>query len=369
MKYADIEYTSTGGTTYNVPFTYINASYVKVYLDDVETTAFTWGSPTSIILDVAPAVDVIVRIKRESSPTSRLVDYGDGTGLTEIDLDLDSIHSFDLIQETKDEGESNRQNLQDQLDVLVASNVTTADITVKGVSQGSYSDGNVIAAGTLIEDIITKMLQIITPPTLSLSGSGSLVVESGTLLTNILTPTYTANDAGGVLTYELRKGGVPINTVYGAYTDLPAFNIVDTSVTYDATVNYDAGTTFPAGSVASNAVIYRGARSIFSGLSGDIVNIRTNPVNTLDAKVGSVVTQIGDGASLTYVFAYPDTLPVMTSLFLSNTGGNYNITGDVVQHANQSVNDASGANPVSYKVFSYTALIPIAVSDTLTMTI
>jgi len=66
MAYSSVRYTSTGGQTYNVPFPYLEAAHVKVYINGVETSAFTWSDAATIHLNVAPAVGATILIKRET---------------------------------------------------------------------------------------------------------------------------------------------------------------------------------------------------------------------------------------------------------------------------------------------------------------
>lgn len=66
MAYSSVSYTSTGGQTYNVPFPYLEAAHVKVYINGVETSAFTWSDAATIHLNVAPAVGATILIKRET---------------------------------------------------------------------------------------------------------------------------------------------------------------------------------------------------------------------------------------------------------------------------------------------------------------
>lgn len=66
MAYSYVSYTSTGGQTYNVPFPYLEAAHVKVYINGVETSAFTWSDAATIHLNVAPAVGATILIKRET---------------------------------------------------------------------------------------------------------------------------------------------------------------------------------------------------------------------------------------------------------------------------------------------------------------
>ena len=66
MAYSFVTYTSAGGQTYNVPFPYLDADHVKVLINGVETTAFTWSDAATIHLNAAPAVGAIILIKRET---------------------------------------------------------------------------------------------------------------------------------------------------------------------------------------------------------------------------------------------------------------------------------------------------------------
>lgn len=243
------------------------------------------------------------------------------------------------------------------------------DINVTGVTQGRYSSGDVISAGTAYETILRNMLTLDTPPVLTLAGSGTLTVESGTVINPTLTPVYLDNDAGPSNTYTLTKNAVTIFTqaTPAAYGDGP-FSIVDETIAYEATVDYDADIV-PAGSITSNTVTYRGARVAFFQVGGDAVNIRTNSETLLNPQSGSQLSTVGDDTNLDVIFSYPDTLPAPSAFTLTNTSGTYDILGDLVTETNQLVNDASGGNAVSYKVYSYAGLIALKSSDTLTLTI
>jgi hypothetical protein len=66
MAYSYVRYTSTGGQIYNVPFPYLDADHVKVLINGVETSAFTWSDGATIHLDDAPAVGATITVKRET---------------------------------------------------------------------------------------------------------------------------------------------------------------------------------------------------------------------------------------------------------------------------------------------------------------
>jgi hypothetical protein len=121
------------------------------------------------------------------------------------------------------------------------SGTVTSNFQVYGVTQGTYSDGATITAGTSLEDVVKNMLQTIIPPayaspTLTLSGSGLLNVEAGTTLTPTLTYIFTQRDGGSGVGLTLKKNGV----VLLANPDGP-YVIGDETIAYQATEDYSQG--------------------------------------------------------------------------------------------------------------------------------
>jgi len=74
-------YTGDGAeTTFSVPFAFISRNHVKVFLDGVETTAFTWPTSSTIQFDTAPGAGVTILVDRDT-PTdpSALTVFTDGS--------------------------------------------------------------------------------------------------------------------------------------------------------------------------------------------------------------------------------------------------------------------------------------------------
>ena len=88
MSYlARVTYTGNGSTTgYALPFSYIATSHIKAFLDNVATTAFTVSGSTATFTS-APASGVVITLRRITPTDARLVDFQDGSVLTESDLD------------------------------------------------------------------------------------------------------------------------------------------------------------------------------------------------------------------------------------------------------------------------------------------
>jgi len=99
---ARVSYTGNGSTAdYALPFTYIASSHIYAWLDNVATTAFTISGST-LTFTTAPSNSVAILIKRVTPTDARLVDFTDGSVLTESDLDQSADQNFYIAQESSD---------------------------------------------------------------------------------------------------------------------------------------------------------------------------------------------------------------------------------------------------------------------------
>ena len=96
-----VVYSGDGGTgPFAVPFPYLDRTHVAVKVDGVAAT-FTWLTDASIALDVAAPGGSAVEVRR-STPRSPLVDFTDGSILTEADLDASALQQIYIAQEVVD---------------------------------------------------------------------------------------------------------------------------------------------------------------------------------------------------------------------------------------------------------------------------
>ena len=107
MSYlAQVTYTGNGSTTgYAIPFSYIASSHIKTFIDNVASTAFTISGST-LTFTSAPANSAVIRIERQTPTDARLVDFTDGSVLTEAQLDQSADQNFFIAQETSDANQS-----------------------------------------------------------------------------------------------------------------------------------------------------------------------------------------------------------------------------------------------------------------------
>src|SRR5210317_358766 len=80
-------YTGDGSTTnYTFPFEYITKDDVKVSLNDVETSEYTYANATTIQMNSAPAQGVRVRIFRYTNVDDLKATFASGSSIRAVDL-------------------------------------------------------------------------------------------------------------------------------------------------------------------------------------------------------------------------------------------------------------------------------------------
>jgi len=149
MAYSYVSYTSTGGQNYNVPFPYLDADHVKVLINGVETSAFTWSDGATIHLDDAPAVGATITVKRETPRDGMDYSFSAQPRLKGEDLDEALLQTYYIGLEALDN--ASHDVLQAYVDGAAASQAA-AELaeTNAGLAQaaaGQARDAAVVAKG------------------------------------------------------------------------------------------------------------------------------------------------------------------------------------------------------------------------------
>ena len=99
MALSYVTYTANGSTQqFDLTFSYIAQSHIKVYVDNVEDSSFTWINSSRIQTASMPSNGQVVKIERNTPTDARLVDFQDGSTLTETDLDKSANQNFFTVQ-------------------------------------------------------------------------------------------------------------------------------------------------------------------------------------------------------------------------------------------------------------------------------
>lgn len=109
MPLAYKEVTSNGQSNQDLTFTfdYLEATHISVYVDGTLKTYQThWNLPDANRIEFAsgqhPASGAVIRIERNTPSTTRIVDFQDGSVLSEKDLDDSARQIFFISQEAAD---------------------------------------------------------------------------------------------------------------------------------------------------------------------------------------------------------------------------------------------------------------------------
>ena len=153
MANSSVRYVASGDTQeFAVTFPFISRTHVTVTVAG-SAAVFTWNNDSLItVTDPADITsDQVVLIKRSTSPATRLVDYVDGSNLSETDLDLDSKQAFYMAQEALDE-----LTLLDDAAIatsgyiLVADGTDYAGVAMSGDATIGSSGAVAIASGVIV---------------------------------------------------------------------------------------------------------------------------------------------------------------------------------------------------------------------------
>lgn len=102
MALSYVQYQGNGSQeTYAIPFPYLDRSHIEVRVA-LDVHAFTWDDPNTIRITPAPADGAVIEARRVTPRDTRMVDFVDGSVLTEGDLDLATIQTFYIVQEAID---------------------------------------------------------------------------------------------------------------------------------------------------------------------------------------------------------------------------------------------------------------------------
>jgi len=102
MALSYVQYEGNGTQeTFAIPFPYLDKSHVEVRVA-LDVHPYTWDDPQTIRISPAPAPGAVVEARRITPRETRMVDFVDGSVLTESDLDLATVQTFYIVQEAID---------------------------------------------------------------------------------------------------------------------------------------------------------------------------------------------------------------------------------------------------------------------------
>lgn len=215
MSQSSVSYFSTGGNRdFVVTFSYLAKAHVQVKVAGISDLTFTWLTGSTIRLTTAPAENALVEINRVT-PQTPIVDFVDGSTLTEALLDTATNQAIFIAQEAFD-GVSTSGSLQAAITAAAAS------------ATSSLSSYNATVASQLLAETARDIA--ITNANLAQAAAGSL------------TKATTSDALTGT---EDTKYMTALKTKQKVDAALAGFSVVPVGILIDF-----AGTTAPTGFLA-----------------------------------------------------------------------------------------------------------------------
>jgi hypothetical protein len=390
MAFAIDTYTGNGSTTsYSVTFPYITTADVVVTIDGVVktlTTDYTFSNSATIAFGSAPANGSIIKITRSSNRNARLVDYQDGSTLTEASLDQDGNQAFFMAQEAIDitEGTLNISTSTDQWDAInkritnVANPVDNTDAVNKQFISTNLP--NITTVSGISADVTTVAgisgnVTTVAGNNANVSTVATNIANINTVATNIADVVTVANDLNEAISEietaanDLNEATSEIDTVSNSITNV---NTVGTNI---ANVNTVAGINADVTTVAGNntnintvAGISANVTSV-AGISADVTTVANDAtdigtvatdisnVNTVATNVANVNTVAGNNANITTVAgvnADVTTVAGISSDVTSVANNNANVTtvAGGISNVNAVGTDIANVNTVATNLAS-----------------
>lgn len=267
-------YTGNGSTTnYSFTFEYIKQTDVKVTLDDVATTAFTFANATTLSFTTAPTNGAAIRIFRNTDITTLNATFFPGSAIKAEDLNSNFTQTHFATQETDNEV-IDANTTADTAKVTANTALTNSNTAVTSanaaVSTANTADTNASAA-------VTTANAASATATTAANDAASAITTANTASNNASTAVTTANaadvtattaltnsresDGSGGFTTAIAKANTAVSTANSANTTsasavTTANAATTTANTADTNATAAVNTANAASAAVSNAVLF-----------------------------------------------------------------------------------------------------------------
>jgi len=362
MAYSFVQYTANGSLTeFNITFSsepgisnkpYLSSSHLEVYLDAVKQSSGysidETGATPKVVFSSAPSNNVIVKIQRVTPKTAagRLVDFEDGSILTEADLDNAVLQNLYIAQEAQDVGigglAKDASNTTWNADSLRISTLGTAVADNDAVTKGYVDSLAIYGGGTTNPQVwkFTASNNTTSSYTLTSPTPASTRNEVYVVYVDGIVQAPSANDGTTVRDYKITEtnglygitfesGAFPSNT---GNTNCPPQSSVIYIQNFGITRNvFDAPLVLTSSQATDTPMTLKGA----SGQSAKILEIK-NSDNVVKASIdndgdiiGTDVIATGYVGASGPVFSGTGTIHSLSGDVFSGSGNVYSGSGDV----------------------------------------
>ena len=347
-QFAFNTYTGNGSTTqYSISFSYIDSTHVKCFLDGVSTTAFTISSST-ITFNTAPTNSAVIRIERQTPVDSRLVDFQDGSVLTEAELDMSANQNFFAVQEITDDQSNNLAlttadvyDANNKRIINVANPTANNDAVNKTYLENTWlSSANKTALTTVASNIAS--INTVNSNASNINSVNSNSTNINLVAGSIGSVNTVATDIAKVIAVanDLAEAVSEVETVADDLNE--ATSEIDTVATNIANVN-------TVGLAIANVNTVAGLSSAIGTVNGNSANINTvagnnTNINTVAGNNSNINTVAGISSDVTTVASISSNVVAVAGLSSAIGTVNSNSTNiNTVASANTNITNVAGA--------------------------
>ena len=283
-------YTGDGSTTnYSFTFEYIKQADVKVTLDTVATTAFTFANATTLSFTTAPTSGAAIRIFRNTDITTLNATFFPGSAIKAEDLNNNFTQTHFATQETDNEvvtSNTTANTAKTTADTALTNSSAAVTTANAASTTATTADTNASAA------VVTANAASATATTAS-TNAASAVTTAGTASTNASAAVVTANAADANATTALTNSresdgsGGFTTAIAKANTAVTTANSASTSATSATTTANTANTNATAAVNTANAASAAVSNAVLFTLIANVAAIPGSPSNNDYVEMGN----------------------------------------------------------------------------------
>lgn len=282
MAITQTTYTGNGSTTnYSFSFEYLKQADVKVTLDSVATTAFTFANATTIAFTTAPGNGVAIRIFRQTAIDTLASTFFPGSAIKAEDLNNNFTQNLYVTQESDDEAATatitanTAKTTADAATATANSATTTANAAAAdaatAVSTANTASTNATNAVNTANTASTNATNAVNTANTASTNASNAVTTANAADANATTALNNSreDDGAGGYTSAISKANTAVST---ANTAVSTANTAATNASNAVTTANAASATATAAQNAVNAVVLYDAVTNVSSIPGSPSN-------------------------------------------------------------------------------------------------
>ena len=199
MATTQTTYTGNGSTTnYSFTFEYLKQADVKVTLDTVATTAFTFANATTLAFTTAPANGVAIRIFRDTAIDTLSSTFFSGSAIKAEDLNQNFTQNLYVTQEADfevDTANTTANTAKTTADTALTNSTTAISTANSATTTANTADTNASAAVTTANTASTNATAAVNTANTASTNATAAVNTANTASTNATNAVTTANSA------------------------------------------------------------------------------------------------------------------------------------------------------------------------------